>query len=123
MKENIIQQKSFCFAERIVKLYRFLTDEKKEFILSKQILRSGTSIWANIEETIGSWTRKEFVQKISISYREARETHYWLRLLKSGEYISQEQFNSLAQDCEELIRILGSIQKTTKENTIGIRNS
>ncbi len=123
MKENIIQQKSFNFAERIVKLYRYLTDEKKEFVLSKQILRSGTSIGANIEETIGSWTRKEFLQKVSISYREARETHYWLRLLRSWGYISLEQFDSLVQDCEELLRILGSIQKTTKENTTSIRNS
>lgn len=123
MKENIIQDNSFLFAERIIKLYRFLTEERREFILAKQILRSGTSIGANIEETIWSWTRKEFLQKVSISYREARETHYWLRLLKSWEYISEEQFCSIAWDCEEIIRILWSIQKTTKENTISIRNS
>jgi len=123
MKENIIQQKSFLFAERIVRLYGYLIDEKREFVLSKQILRSGTSIGANIEETIGSWTRKEFLQKVNISYREARETHYWLRLLKSWKYISEEQFESIGHDCEELLRILWSIQKTTKENTVGIRNS
>lgn len=90
MKENIVQKKSFLFAERIVNLYRFLIDTQKEFVLAKQILRSSTSIGANIEETLGSG--KEFLQKVSISYREARETHYWLRLLRSWGYISEEQF-------------------------------
>ncbi len=118
MKENIIQEKSFTFALRIVKLYRFLIDEKNEYILSKQIMRSGTSIWANIEETIGWLSEKEFLHKLSISYREARETHYWLRLLEWGWYISSEQFNSLAWDCEVIMKIIWSIQSTIKKKKI-----
>lgn len=114
MKKNIIQEKSFTFALRIVKLYKFLTLERKEFILSKQILRSGTSIWANIEETLWAWTRKEFLHKINISYREARETLYWLKLLQEGQYIREDHYASLFSDCYEIIKILWSIQKTTK---------
>ena len=82
MKENIIRNKTFDFALRIVKLSRFLIEEKNEYVLSRQILRSGTSIGANIEETIGGGTEKEFLHKLNISYREARETAYWLRLLQ-----------------------------------------
>ena len=83
MKEdNLIQQKSFAFALRTVHLYRYLTNEKKEFVLAKQVLRSGTSVGANIEEAIGAQSQKDFLSKISIAYKEARETKYWLNLLK-----------------------------------------
>ncbi len=82
MKENIIQQKSFVFAIRIINLYKHLTVQKKEYVLSKQILRSGTSIGANIEESIGGRSDKEFLFKLEIAYKEARETVYWLKLLK-----------------------------------------
>ena len=85
-KENIIQQKSFAFALRIVHLYRYLTNEKKEFVLAKQALRSGTSIGANIEEAIGAQSEKDFLSKLSIAYKEARETKYWLNLLKASQY-------------------------------------
>lgn len=88
MKENIIQIKSYDFAIRIVELYEFLSEEKKEFILSKQLLRSGTSIGANIEEAIGGQSRKDFFAKLSISYKEARETHYWIRLLTDMNYLT-----------------------------------
>ena len=81
MKENIVQQKSFAFAIRIVELYKYLQSEKKEFVLSKQVLRSGTSIGANIEESIGGASEKDFLHKLTISYKEARETIYWLKLL------------------------------------------
>ena len=118
MKENIIQEKSFTFALRIVKLYQFLISEKSEYILSKQIMRSGTSIWANIEETIGGLSEKEFLHKLSISYREARETYYWLRLLQGLGYISTEQFDSLIHDCEELLKIIWSIQSTMKKKSV-----
>ena len=118
MKENTIRNKTFDFALRIVKLSRFLIDEKNEYILSKQILRSGTSIGANIEETIWGGTEKEFLHKLNISYREARETSYWLRLLQWGDYISQEQFISLENDCEEILKIIGSIQSTMKKKRI-----
>lgn len=83
MKENIIKNKSFDFSVRIVGQYKFLKDEKKEFVLSKQILKSGTSIGANVEEADGGISKAEFSNKLSIAYKEAKETHYWLRLLKA----------------------------------------
>ena len=119
MKENIIQQKSFLFAIRIINLYKYLINEKKEFVLSKQILRSGTSIGANIEESIGGQSEKDFLYKISISYKEARETIYWLKLLKKTEYIKVEEFESIYSDAEEICKILGSIQIAIKKK---IRN-
>ena len=114
-QENIIQEKSFAFAVRIVKLYKFLCEEKKEFVLSKQILRSGTSIGANIEESIGGQSDKDFLSKISIAYKEARETVYWLKLLSATDYLNQEQADSLLKDIEELCKILGKIQLTIKK--------
>jgi len=114
MKENIIQQKSFRFAVRIINLYKFLTNEKKEFVLSKQILRSGTSIGANIEESIGGQSEKDFLAKLSISYKEARETIYWLKLLKETEYISKIEFESIHKEAEEICKILAKIIITLK---------
>lgn len=119
-KDNIIQQKSFEFAIRIVNLYRFLTTEKKEFVLSKQLLRSGTSIGANVEESIGGQSEKDFLAKLSIAYKEARESMYWLKLLQATDYLNQEQAESLLVDADEICKILGSIQKTMKTK---IRNS
>lgn len=115
MKENIIITKSFNFAIRMVKLYQFLASEKKEFILSKQILRCGTSIGANIEEAEGGFSKKDFAAKMGIAYKEARETKYWLRLLKETEYIIADDFDSLLKDCEELLKILDHIIKTSKQ--------
>lgn len=97
MKENLIADKSLKFAKRIYFLYKSLTEEKKEYIISKQILRSGTSIGANVEEAIGGQSKKDFLSKFSIAYKEARETHYWIRLLYE-------------------VKIFGSIQKSTKQN-------
>jgi four helix bundle protein len=114
MKENILQQKSFDFAVRIIKLYKYLVEEKKEFVLSKQLLRSGTSIGANIEESIGGFSRKDFVHKLSISYKEARESVYWLKLLNATGYLNNEESNSLLVDAEELCKIMGKIQITMK---------
>ncbi|MDA3872312.1 MAG: four helix bundle protein [Candidatus Marinimicrobia bacterium] len=116
MKENLIAEKSFKFAKRIYFLYKFLIDEKKEYILSKQILRSGTSIGANIEEAIGGQSKKDFISKLSIAYKEARETHYWIRLLYEVKIINETEYDSVIQDCEELLKIIGSIQKSTKQN-------
>ena len=113
---NIVQQKSYQFALRIVKLNKYLIDNYKEYDLARQILRSGTSIGANIEEAIGGTTKKDFKHKLSISYREARETHFWLRLLRDSNYISKSLANSLLKDCDELLKILGSIIKTTKKS-------
>lgn len=114
MKENIIQQKSFFFAIRIVNVYKYLISEKKEFVLSKQLLRSGTSIGANVEESIGGQSDKDFLSKISISYKEARETIYWLRLLYATNYLSEQEAESLLYDAEEICKILGKIQITLK---------
>ena len=115
-EENAIQTKSYAFALRIVKLYRFLCGEKKEFVLSKQIVRSGTSIGANVEEAIGGQSRKDFVAKMHIAYKEARETHYWLRLLRDSDILAPDQAESIINDCEELLKISGSIIKTTRSN-------
>jgi four helix bundle protein len=117
-QENIIQQKSFAFSIRIVNLYKFLSEEKKEYVLSKQLLRSGTSIGANIEESIGGQSPKDFLSKISISYKEARESIYWIKLLSATQYISQEQADSLLVDAEEICKILAKIQITLKRKII-----
>jgi len=101
-KKNVVKDKSFTFAVRIVNLYKFLKEEKKEFILSKQILRSGTSIGANIEEADGGISKADFSNKISIAYKEAKETHYWLRLLNETGYIDQTSFDSIINDCNEI---------------------
>jgi len=112
--ENIIQTKSYTFAVRIVRLYQHLVSSKKEFVLSKQILRCGTSIGANVEEAIGGQSRADFLSKLSIAYKEARETAYWLRLLKDTDYLSLSEFENIYADAEELCRIIASIQKSTK---------
>jgi len=112
--ENPIQTKSYAFALRIVKLYRYLCDDKKEFVLSKQIVRSGTSIGANVEEAIGGQSNKDFLSKMSIAYKEARETHYWLRLLRDSNILDANQAESIIEDCEELLKLSGSIIRTTK---------
>ena len=115
-KDNVVQIKSYAFAVRIVKACQYLNNEKKEFILSKQLLRSGTSIGANIEEAIGGQSDKDFFAKLTIAYKEARETHYWIRLLKDTNYLNEDEANSLITDIEELLKIIGSIQKTMREN-------
>ncbi|TYQ27873.1 four helix bundle protein [Pseudanabaena sp. UWO311] len=114
--ENVVQTKSYAFAVRIVKLYQHLINTKKEYVLSKQILRSGTSIGANVEEEIGGQSKADFISKLSIAYNEARETSYWLRLLKDTDYLTPKEFESIYPDVEELCRIIGSIQKSTKGN-------
>lgn len=114
MKKNIIADKSYSFAVRIVKLSQFLAKERKEYVLSKQVLRSGTSIGANSREAIGGQSQKDFFAKLTISYKEARETEYWICLLKDTGYISEKEFISLKKDSVEIIKILTSIQKTLK---------
>jgi four helix bundle protein len=116
MKENIIKDKSFNFAIRIINLYKYLTYHKKEFILSKQILRSGTSIGANIEEALGGFSKKDFIAKLTISYKEARETFYWLRLLNETNYLTDEQAKSLFADCDEICKIIAKIKITISKN-------
>ncbi len=115
-KDNAIQIKSYDFAVRIVKLYKHLSQEKREFVLSKQLLRSGTSIGANVEEAIGGQSRKDFFAKLTIAYKEARESHYWIRLLKDTDYLTEEEYNSLIKDIEEILKIIGSIQKSIRNS-------
>ncbi len=112
MKDNILRNKSFDFAVRVVNLYRYLVDEKKEFVLSKQLLRSGTSIGANVEEAIGGQSRSDFVAKLSIAYKEARESLYWIELLNKTEFISDKESVSIKNDIEEILKIIGRIRKT-----------
>jgi four helix bundle protein len=118
--ENLVQEKSYRFALRIISLYKYLVAHG-EFVLSKQILRSGTSIGANVEEAIGCHSSKDFLAKFSIVYKEARETHYWLRLLKDSRYLDEKQAGSMLTDCDRLLRIIGSIQKTLKSKQSIIR--
>jgi four helix bundle protein len=115
-KDNVVQIKSYAFAVRVVKACQRINNEKKEFVLSKQLLRSGTSIGANIEEAIGGQSEKDFFAKLTIAYKEARESHYWIRLLKDTDYLNSEDASSLTNDVEELLRIIGSIQKTLRKN-------
>jgi four helix bundle protein len=116
MKEsNVIVEKSFQFGLRIVKLFLDLREHKIERELCVQLLKSGTSIGANIEEALGGSSRKDFIHKLEIAYREARETRYWLRLLKESELLESKLAESFTSDCEELIRILTSILNSSKQ--------
>lgn len=110
--ENAVRDKSYAFARHCVKLYKYLCEEKKEYILSKQLLRSGTSIGANIAEGQYGQTKADFASKLSIAQKEAGETEFWLRLLGDEDYITKTQSESMLADCRELIRLLRSITKT-----------
>ena len=111
----IVQNKSFDFSVRIVKLCKYLQSEHKDYILSKQLLRSGTSIGANISESQQAQSRPDFINKLNIALKEACETDYWLRLLHKTDFLTDEQFLSIFSDCQELERLLTTIIKTTKE--------
>jgi len=112
--QNLIENKSFDFAVRVIRLYKYLREEKREFILSKQVLRSGTSIGANISEGLQGISKNDFIAKFSIALQEAQETSYWLRLLKESDYLKEEEFNSLHSELIDLIKILTSILKTSR---------
>lgn len=114
VKENLVEQKSQDFALRIVKLYQYLAFEKKEYVLSKQLLRSGTSIGANIAEAQCGITRKDFLAKMYIAYKECAETKYWLNLLYQADYMNSTQYESVFADCTDLLKILAAITKTTE---------
>jgi len=115
MKQNLIVDKSFEFALKIVELYKFLVTEKKEYVLSKLLVRSGTSVGANIREAVVSQSKKEFIAKLNISLKEIHETQYWLLLLMKSDYITDQQ--ALQNETEELIKILTSIIRTSNENS------
>lgn len=113
-RENTVRFKSLEFAKRIVRLYRYLCEEKREYVLSKQVLRSGTSIGANIAEAEYGISRKDFLAKMYIAYKECAETAYWLELLSSCDYIAEKEYHSIKADCTELTKMLASITKTTR---------
>ena len=116
MKNNIVKDKSFAFAIRIVSLCKFLTDEKKEFVLSKQVLRSGTAIGALVREAEQAESKKDFIHKLAIALKEANETEYWLELLHKTDYLNTPAFISIHHDVVELLKLLTSIIKTSKNN-------
>ena len=114
--DNVIVDKSKAFALRVVKLYKYLQAEKKEFVLSKQVLRCGTSIGANVKEAIRGQSRADFSAKMNIALKEASETEYWLELLHESDYIEEAHFSSIYQDCQELLKLLTAIVKTSSSN-------
>jgi len=114
--ENIIVLRSKAFAIRIVKLNKYLNNNKKEYVLSKQLLRSGTSIGANVKEAIRGQSKADFYAKMNIALKEASETEYWLEILNETDYIDKDSFESIYSDCQELIKILISITKTQKSS-------
>ncbi len=116
IKANALKDKSYKFALRIVKLYKHLSEEKRDFVLSKQILRSGTSIGANIAEGNQAQSKSDFIHKLSIAHKESFETDYWLNLLRDAEYITEKQAKSLLLDCQELQKLLTTSIKTAKTN-------
>lgn len=112
------EEKSFLFATRIVNVYKYMTENKREFVLSKQLLRCGTSIGANISEAQQGQSRADFISKLSIALKEAYETNYWLRLLHATNYFSDAEFSSLLQDCQELKKMLTAIVKSSKNPSV-----
>lgn len=117
MGDSIVFEKSKRFAIRIVKLYKYLCDKKKEVVLSKQLLRSGTSIGANIAEANSAFSKKDFLAKMYIAFKECSESKYWLDLLYKTDYLTQSEFDSINADCTELQNLLSSITKTLKDNS------
>lgn len=114
--DSVVKEQSKAFAVRIVRLYRYLCEEKKEWILSKQLLRSGTSIGANIVEAQAAISKKDFLAKMYIAFKECRETEYWLELLHDTDYLTDDEFNSINQDNDALKKMLSSITITTTQN-------
>lgn len=117
MKDNLIQQKTFNFSITIIELYKLL-QEQREFILSKQLIRSGTSIGANIEEAIAAQSKKDFISKLSIACKEARETNYWLKLLNATDLVKNIQYETYLLEINSIINIITKIIKTTQENNL-----
>lgn len=114
MKTNVLKEKSYKFALRTVKLYQHLSVERKEYVLSKQVLRSGTSVGANVEEAYQGESKMDFIHKLSIANKEAFETHYWLRLVRDSVMLEAKIAESLMNDCDELQRMLVAAIKTSK---------
>jgi four helix bundle protein len=116
MRENVVKKKSFAFAVRVVKLYQYLCEQKKEFVLSKQLLRSGTSVGAMLREAEHAESKNDFVHKMAIAQKEINETIYWLELLKETAYLTTLEFETINSDAVEVIKLITSIIKSTKAN-------
>jgi four helix bundle protein len=116
MRENVIKDKSFNFAIRIVKLYQYLISEKKEFVISKQLLRSGTSVGAMIREAEQAESKADFIHKLAIAQKEINETIYWLELLNATEYLTAKQYENINNDAIEIIKLITAIIKSTKNH-------
>lgn len=117
-RESIVGEKSLAFGKRIAKCYRYLKDKKKETVMSKQLLRCGTSIGANVRESLYAQSRKDFISKLNIALKEAGETDYWLDVIHSANYFTDDEFTSLKDDNDQLLKLLTSIIKKTKENDL-----
>lgn len=117
-KDSVVKVKSYAFAVRIVNLYKYLIKNEREFVLSKQVLRSGTSIGANVRESRRAESTADFIHKLSVALKEADETQYWLELLKDTGFVSEQAFDSINADCEELLKLLVSIITSTKKKTL-----
>ncbi|MBV4356597.1 four helix bundle protein [Pinibacter aurantiacus] len=122
MSKSLVGTKSIAFAIRIINLYEFLCQHQKEFVLSKQLLRSGTSIGALIREAEHGQSKADFLNKMNIALKEANECDYWLLLLREGVYLQTSEYNSIQKDCDELIKLLVAIVKTTKSNLKKVAN-
>ena len=122
--DNVVVQKSYAFSLRCVRLYKYLYSRDGNYIIGKQLLRSGTSIGANVREALRAQTRPDFITKLNVALKEASETEYWIELLRDSDYISSSQAESMLADCVELLKILTSIVKKSKENsdTVRIKN-
>ena len=120
--KSLVNIKAYAFSIRIVKLYQYLVVEKKEWVLAKQLLRSGTAIGALIEEAIGGESDADFKHKLKIGYKEARETHYWIRSLRDTDFLTENESLSILNDCEELIKMLTSITNTMNQKTMTINS-
>lgn len=116
MRENIVKNKSFAFAVRVVNCYKWLCAEKKEYVLSKQLLRSGTSVGAMVREAEHAETKKDFIHKMAIAQKEINESLYWLELLRETDYLEQPTFVTLEQDATEILKLITAIIKSTKQN-------
>lgn len=112
--ENVVMIKSYSFAVRVINLYRFLSTDRREYVLSKQLLRSGTAIGALIMESEHAQSKADFLNNMNVALKEANETKYWLMLLKETKYISADEFDSMQKDCAEILKLLASIVKSTK---------
>ena len=121
-RDSIVGNKSLAFAKRIAKCYRYLCNKKRESVMSKQLLRSGTSIGANVREGLNAQSRKDFISKLNIALKEAGETDYWLDVIHSAEYFTDQEYDSLKADNDELLKLLTSTIKKTKENGLAEKN-